>query len=191
LQTSAKEKWQAVDPYKDSDGYAEVTAILGHRGSEKNREFQVQWADNSLEWVKYKDCDGCIDMIKLYCRTKRIVAPKDLKYKKGCGFVGSDDQLVEENWVPLDEIEAKAKAYGDKNALQAVQFTEPPRDDSIMLTQIGNHCFVLLYYRERRLLLVADGLNAYPQDAHSRNVASHQSSVVVSYLGTLRSRPNF
>jgi hypothetical protein len=161
---------QAVDPYKDSDGYAEVTAIVGHRGSEKNREFQIQWADNSLEWVKWKDCDGCVDMIKLYCRTKRIVAPKDLTYKKGCGFVGSDEDMVEENWASLDDILERAKSYGNRCALQPFIYKKVPNHDAIMVTQIGNHCFVILYYHDKRIAIIADGLNVFSKDDFAQRV---------------------
>jgi hypothetical protein len=157
---------EAVDPLKDSDGYAEIKDIIGHKGAGPKREFQVMWTDDTIEWVKEKDCDGCVYQIKLYCRAKNLPAPT-IKYRKGCGHA-DDNEEVEEAWASIGEILGRAHIYGDKDSLQAVEFRDRPNEDAILAMQIGNHCFVILYYHSRNIAIIADGSNAYQTDSFAQ-----------------------
>jgi hypothetical protein len=115
---------QAIDPYKDADGYAEVKEVINHKTVRNKRQFLLVWQDDSREWVKEEDCDGCVHMLKLYCRAKGIVMPT-VKYKAGCG-ADADEEEVPENWASVEEIINKANIYGNKDYLQAAIFQQVP-----------------------------------------------------------------
>jgi hypothetical protein len=45
-----------------------------------------------------------------------------------------------------------------------------PKDDAILVLQIGIHCFVILYYHDRKMAIVADGGNIYASDQLAQRV---------------------
>lgn len=146
----------------DEEGYYTVKSIKSHRGKPPKREFLVQWTDLSETWEPESHCDGAVNLINAYCNRKRLEKSK-LKPRGEVGYSG-DVVPIKENWATIADILEKAAIYGNKRAIQPEEFVKLGKQDAIYVVQIGNHCFVVLYYHQRKLAIVADDGNLFEKD---------------------------
>lgn len=153
---------------EDEEGYSRVRRILNHRGKVPKREFLIQWYDKSESWEPEKNCDGCVNLLNAYCNLKRVERSK-LKQKGKAGYSG-EGPLIRDNWATVQDVLERASRYGNKNAIQPEEFTKRGKEDAIYVMQMGEHCFVILYYVDKKLALIADGDNLYEQDEVAQEV---------------------
>lgn len=153
----------------DEEGYAEIMGVFDWRARASEREFLVQSRKlKKKKWLKEDDLDGAVSTLRNFCIKNNLPAPK-ISYKEGCG-AAEPSQANKNNWVLLEDILRAIKTYGKPNSIQPEILDEISNRDGLYLSQIGNHCFVILYLSEHRLALVADGQNTYAVNKAARKL---------------------
>jgi len=149
------------------EGHYEVKQILAHRFIGVRREFKVRFIDGSEFWLQEADCDHCAKRIMAYCNKVGI---QQTKLVQPAGGSSGQNEPVTENWVTAKQVLEKISIYGKADGLQPYLFEKLHPWDSIYLEQIGAHFFAVLYLHERKIALVADGLNSLPDDEDAMSI---------------------
>lgn len=146
----------------DDEGYAEIEEIRAYKVLASGRRFLVAFKKTKsrpakLEWVREKDCNGCVTLVKKFCKEKGIPMTS-IKYKPGLG--SADPETVNKrNFARLEEAVRMARTYGQKNSIQPQPFEKLTDQDGLYLLQLGEHCYTILYYAGDKILYIADGEN--------------------------------
>lgn len=145
-----------------ADDLAEVASIVCHAGKPPNRRFRIKYVDGTESWLNEKECDNCLDLLKIYIAQKGLAATK-VKHPKKCGSLGG--VLEEQNFVSVDDVIKLARKNLRSQSMQPVLFDEPDRSqDGLFVMQIGSHCFAVLYLCESKTCIIADGANVSATD---------------------------
>jgi len=86
------------------------------------------------------------------------------------GGSSGQNEPVTENWVTAKQVSEKISIYGKADGLQPYLHEKLHPWDSIYLEQIGAHFFAVMYLHDRKLALVADGLNSLPEDEDAMSI---------------------
>lgn len=141
----------------EDDGYAEIEEIKDHRIRRGKRQFLIKLKNSDEEWLDEKNLDGCVTLLKLYCRTASITRPR-IQYKSKVGSSNTKTANTN-NWVNIEDIIDKAKIYGNKQGLQPKQFQRIEEEDGLYIIQIGVHAFAALHFAKQSTIFIADGGN--------------------------------
>jgi len=155
------------DNHSIPHGHYEVKQIVAHRIIGARREFKVRFIDGSEFWLKESDCDRCVKRIMAYCNKVGI---QQTRLLQPAGGSSGQNEPVTENWVTAKQVLEKISIYGKADGLQPYLYEKLHPWDSIYLEQIGEHFFAVLYLHERKLALVADGLNSLPDDEEAMSI---------------------
>lgn len=136
-----------------------VESIIGHSGEPPEREFCVQWeVDGSSTWLAEKECNSCIELIKIYCLEQGI-AETTLTPEPGCGMT-AEETPIKANWATIEQICEKINKYGKPKSLRAeVLKGQVLERDMLLVKQVASHCHVILYTHKNRVAYIADGGN--------------------------------
>lgn len=154
--------------------YHDVEEIVNHRirrlGPQENRSFLIKWKGFSSEhnsWEPEANLDACIFTLQTYLKKH------GLKYSRIDGFVGaissSTKTLNEANWVKLSDVLEKFLTIKErrfpKSCLECSIFDDQLEDkDKLYFIRYESHCIVALFYHDKKLAYLADGVNACRED---------------------------
>lgn len=153
--------------------YFEVKKILAWRNNRKNeikgRYFLVKWEGEDSKGNSYQDSwepekylDGCVDILNMFCRKKRIPITT---IEKLVGASQNAKKTNENNWVSIKEIismtEKLRKANGYDIRCKMEEFEILKKEDRCYFINLNNHCFVALYLANSCTTYIADGGNQY------------------------------
>lgn len=154
--------------------YYDVEAIVAHRirrlGVVQDRYFRIKWKGYGVEhntWEPESNLDGCIHTLQTYLKRN------NLKYSRMTGFVGakSANKNVsnEKNWIKIENILEKfqslVKSHFPKSLLQATIFDYVlDNNDQLYFFKYLCHCYVILWLAQKKVALIADGVNSLRND---------------------------
>lgn len=143
----------------DSDT-CEVVKVIGHT---KDRQFRLLLLDGDRKWFKEKDCRDCIAKINEYCESNNL-RKSHLPVKVGF----SSGRSVKDNWISIEHAVHLARTYGIAGSLEPSELTQLGSTDGLLLTNVGTHCFTILFIAETKTCYISDGNNTYEQDGEVR-----------------------
>lgn len=145
-----------------------VGAILEARkveDSDTEREFLIKWKGYPNEensWEPEANLTGCVLKLNGFCTLNKIRATS-IDYKVGGS---SGDNHNEKNFVNLSTIQKRIRREVSKNGIPVEVFkAQKIVEDSILLISHDCHCYVALMLVKERLLIIADGMDWYHEDA--------------------------
>lgn len=169
-----------------------VEKIVGHRGSRPgSRWFEIKWTDyddSSNSWLKEKDLENCIAMLKAYLLRHKL-KPTPLKEK--LGGCSNPALFNRANWVSTDRVLELVKQYQNIRTYAADidvrEFKGLIDVDCIHVLLHGAHFYVLLHLPKNKTCYIADGSNIFHDDETTRHeiqalVGSKINSIKVDLL---------
>lgn len=162
-----KRRASVMERIDKRQNYYEVEKILHHRLTSNGRQFLVKWKgyeakDNS--WIPEESMDGCLDLLQSYLRQH------GLPLTKIEGLMGATRgaQVNESNWVSMNHLITEFNVfklrYYDTVSIKVHEWIDLPDSDGLYFLNHMNHCFVLLFFKQRNLAFIADGGNSFHED---------------------------
>lgn len=160
--------------------YYDVEKIEKHNirrcGRIESRFFYIKWKGypaSQNTWEMEYHLDGCFDLLEKYIREN------NLRHSTIDGIVGSSVrkpvEFNEKNWSSMfDVIEEfsrfKSYYFSDVDIIFD-KWTSFGEQDGLYFLKFQSHCFVILYYGQRRVGYIADGGNLFKTDESvARNI---------------------
>lgn len=165
----------------DEDNTFRVEAIVGHTIKDGKREFTVKWEDNSETIEPEENLDGCVELLKEYIakynqsaqdklvQTTLTPLPED---RLGSSSVATGTQ----NWVTMQQILDCINEFLDdenwfqyKRSIPILTYEQFKGDsDAILLLSFEKHCYCMLYRKEEKKMIIADGNDIYTKEPQTK-----------------------
>lgn len=146
----------------DDDGYSEIKTIKNARKTRGKREFLVTYRSNQEnEWLPEEALDKAVTALKQFLQKNPHLSPTKLREDEDERVGAKSTKKANlSNWVKMEEVRQKARAYGDPDGIPIeILGNKMGQEDKILLVKNNTHCHTVLFLAKSKMALIADGEN--------------------------------